>query len=107
MQKMPSDMTHLYPTLEQINTGMLIEATSTVEAVGMSNLLVTLMMPEGRLVTIKAGEKVKNLPQVKVGDKVNIKHYQGTAINIHNPGEEQPELGITVTGRMSGAPLNA
>ena len=64
MQKMPPDTTHLYPTPEQIDTGMLIEATATVEAVDMTNRLVTIKGPEGRLVTIRAGEEVKNLPQV-------------------------------------------
>jgi Cu/Ag efflux protein CusF len=103
--KMPSDTTHLYPTPEQIDTGMLIEATATVEAVDMANRLVTLKGPEGRLVTIKAGEEVKNLSQVKVGDKVNIKYYQGTALNIHKPGEEQPDLGTTVTEEGSTAAL--
>ena len=107
IHKMPSDTTHLYPTPEQIDTGMLIEATATVEAVDMAKRLVTLKGSEGRLVTIKAGEEVKNLPQVKVGDKVNIKYYQGTALNIHKPGEEQPDLGTTVTGGMSSAPLGA
>ena len=107
IQKMPPATTHLYPTPEQIDTAMLIEVTATVEAVDMANRLVTLKGPEGRLVTIKAGEEVKNLPQVKVGDEVNIKYYQGTALNIHKPGEEQPELGSTVTGGMSSAPLGA
>ena len=108
MHKMPEGTTHLYPTPEQIDTGMLIEATATVEAVDMANRLVTLKGPDGRQVTIKAGEEVKNLPQVKVGDKVNIKYYEGTALNIHKPGEEQPDLGTTVTGGMSRtAPLGA
>ena len=105
IHKMPSDTTHLYPTPEQIDTGMLIEATATVEAVDMAKRLVTLKGSEGRLVTIKAGEEVKNLPQVKVGDKVNIKYYQGTALNIHKPGEEQPDLGTTVTEEGSTAAL--
>jgi hypothetical protein len=105
IQKMPSDTTHLYPTPEQIDTDMLIEVTATVEAVDMANRLVTLKGPEGRLVTIKAGEEVKNLPQVNVGDKVNIKYYQGTALNIHKPGEEQPDLGTTVTEEGSTAAL--
>ena len=105
IQKMPSDTTHLYPTPEQIDTDMLIEVTATVEAVDMANRLVTLKGPEGRLVTIKAGEDVKNLPQVNVGDKVNMKYYQGTALNIHKPGEEQPDLGTTVTEEGSTAAL--
>ena len=93
---MPADTTHLYPTPEDIGRGMLIEATATVEAVDMDNRLVTLKGPEGRLVTIRAGEEVKNLPQVEVGDQVNVKYYEGTALNIYKPGEEQPELGTEV-----------
>jgi translation elongation factor P/translation initiation factor 5A len=108
MQKMPPGTEHLYPTPQQIDTGMLIEATATVEAVDMDNRLVTIKGPDGRLTTIRAGEEVKNLSQVKVGDKVNIKYYEGTALNIHKPGKETPELGTTVTGSMSRtAPLGA
>jgi translation elongation factor P/translation initiation factor 5A len=107
-QKMPPATTHLYPTPEQIDTGMLIEATATVEAVDMANRLVTIKGPDGRQTTIRAGEEVKNLPQVKVGDKVNVKYYEGTALNIHKPGKEQPELGTTVSGGMKRtAPLGA
>lgn len=107
-EEMPPDTTHLYPTPEQIDQGMLIEATATVEAVDMENRLVTIKGPEGRLATIRAGEEVKNLPQVQVGDKVNIKYYEGTALNIHKPGEAQPELGTTVTeGATRTAPLGA
>jgi hypothetical protein len=100
-QKMPPDTTHLFPTPEQIDTSTLIEVTATVEAMDLANRLVTLKGPEGRLVTIKAGEEVKNLAQVKVGDRVNIKYYEGTALNIHKPGEAQPELGTAVTGGVT------
>jgi hypothetical protein len=100
-QKMPPDTTHLFPTPAQIDTSTLIEVTATVEAMDLANRLVTLKGPEGHLVTIKAGEEVKNLAQVKVGDKVNIKYYEGTALNIHKPGEAQPELGTTVTGGVT------
>ena len=96
-EEMPPDTTHLFPTPAQIDTSTLIEVTATVEAMDLANRLVTLKGPEGRMVTIKAGEEVKNLAQVKVGDKVNIKYYEGTALNIHKPGEAQPELGTTVT----------
>jgi translation elongation factor P/translation initiation factor 5A len=96
------------PAPGQIDTGMLVEATATVEAVDMANRLVTLKGPEGHLVTIRAGEEVKNLPQVRVGDKVHIKYYQGTALNIHKPTKEQPKLGTTVSGGMTRtAPVGA
>ena len=42
--------------------------TATVEAVDLDNRIVTVKGPEGNLVDIKAGDQVKNLAQVKVGD---------------------------------------
>jgi len=105
MQKMPPETTHLYPTPEDIGRGMLVEVTATVEAVDLDNRLVTLKGPEGRLVTVRAGEEVKNLPQVEVGDQVNVKYYEGSALNIYKPGEEQPKLGTEVAeGGGTAAP---
>jgi Cu/Ag efflux protein CusF len=104
IQKPAPDTTYVYPTPEHVDRGMLIEATATVEAIDMDNRLVTIKGPEGRLTTIRAGEEVKNLPQVKVGDKVNIKYYEGTALKIFPPGEEQPALGTEVeAGGVSAA----
>jgi hypothetical protein len=105
MHKMPSDTSHLFPTPEHVDRGLLVEATATVEAIDMDKRLVTIKGPEGRLTTIRAGEEVKNLPQVKVGDKVNISYYEGTALKIFPPGEEQPKLGTEEeAGGVSAAP---
>jgi hypothetical protein len=105
MQKMPSDTSHLYPTPEHVDRGMLVEATATVEAIDRDNRLVTIKGPAGHLTTIRVGEEVKNLPQVKVGDNVNIKYYEGTALKIYPPGKEQPKLGTEVeAGGTTAAP---
>ncbi len=44
--------------------------TATVEKIDYEKRLVTLKGPKGNVATIKAGDEVKNLAQVKVGDKV-------------------------------------
>jgi Cu/Ag efflux protein CusF len=105
MHKMPSDSSHLYPTPEHVDRGMLVEATATVEAIDMDNRRVTIKGPDGRLTTIRVGEEVKNLPQVKVGDKVHISYYEGTVLKIYPPGKEQPALGTAVeAGGVTAAP---
>jgi len=105
MQSMPPDTSHLFPTPEHVDRGMLVEATATVEAIDMDSRLVTIKGPAGRLTTIRAGEEVKNLPQVKVGDRVNLKYYEGTVLNIHASRKEQPKLGTEVEeGGATAAP---
>jgi hypothetical protein len=65
-----------------MNKAMMIEATATVTAVDMANHLVTIQGPEGNSTVIKVTDQVKNLPQVKIGDRVDIKYYRSAAANI-------------------------
>src|SRR5690242_5474435 len=43
--------------------------TATVDAIDLDNRTVALREPNGRTVTLKVGDRVKNLPQVHVGDQ--------------------------------------
>jgi hypothetical protein len=61
--------------------------TATVEAIDLENRVVTLKGPKGDLFDVIAGPQVKNLPQVKVGDLVNITYYQSIAVRVFKPGE--------------------
>ena len=80
-----------------IDTATLITATATVTAVDMENRLVTIEGPEGNSMVIQATEQVKNLPQVEVGDKVNISYYTSKTVDIVKPGEDVT-LGTEVGG---------
>jgi len=62
---------------------------ATVQAVDLKKRTVTLKGPEGKVVTIKVDNSVKNLPQVKVGDEVVAKYYQAVAIQVKKPGQAQ------------------
>ena len=66
----------------EMNRAMMVEATATVTAVDMANHLVTIQGPEGNSTVIKVTDQVKNLPQVKNGDRVDIKYYRSAAANI-------------------------
>jgi hypothetical protein len=76
--------------------------TATVEAIDMPTRLVTLLGPDGSY-TLQAGEQVRNLDQVKVGDKVTVEYYEGLVAEIEPPGTAPK--GIEATEAMSRAPL--
>jgi hypothetical protein len=61
--------------------------TATVQAIDLANRIVTLKGPKGKVVDLKVGEQVKNLPQVKVGDLVVAKYYESIAVQVLKPGE--------------------
>jgi len=65
-----------------INTATLIEVTATVTAIDMENRLVTITGPEGNSVVIQVTDQVKNLPQARVGDHVDIKYYSSAYVDI-------------------------
>ena len=80
-----------------LSGAQLVEATATVEAVDPASRLVTLKGPKGALVTVEAGDEVKNLDKVKTGDLVNIKYYRSMVVNVVPAGEAQSGTGPTVT----------
>lgn len=78
--------------------------TATVEAVDLDNRIVTVKGPEGNLVDIKAGEQVKNLAQVKVGDSVEITYYESIAVKVYKPGEAPQGTAATVAAERLAKP---
>ena len=75
------------PALEQSS---LVTVTATVEAIDQKTRMVTLKGPEGNTITFKAGDKIKNLSQVNVGDLVHVKYYESLAVEVKKPGEAKP-----------------
>ena len=86
-----------------INKSVLVEATATVTAVDMANHLVTIQGPEGNSAVIQVTDQVKNLPQVKIGDKVNIKYYRSAAASIVKLGDDAELGAVAVTGAKATA----
>ena len=87
-----------------INKSMLVEATATVTAVDMANHLVTIQGPEGNSAVIQVTDQVKNLPQVKIGDRVDIKYYRSAAASIVKL-DDDAELGtVDVSAAKATAP---
>ena len=64
----------------------LTEVSATVEAVDPATRLLTIRGDDGSTATFQVGEEVKNLPQIRVGDKVAVSYYQGIAAELQPKG---------------------
>lgn len=64
---------------------------ATVEDIDPAKRQVTLKDEEGNKHTMKLGEEVRNLDQVKKGDQVVAKYYQSAALSLNKPGETPAE----------------
>jgi hypothetical protein len=75
--------------------GEVEQVTATVTAIDVEKRLVTLKGPKGQTETMKVGPDVINLPQVKVGDKVQVRFYRGFALQFLPPGTPAPTPAAT------------
>jgi Cu/Ag efflux protein CusF len=67
-----------------------VTATATVEKIDVAKRLVTLRNANGQLIELQVDESVKNLPQVKKGDRVIAKYYESLAYEVNKPGAATP-----------------
>ncbi|MCS7032380.1 MAG: hypothetical protein NZ561_00115 [Phycisphaerae bacterium] len=76
---------------EQLREERTETIVATVKAIDHQTRDVTLQTPDGQDVSVRASELVRNLDQVKVGDKVKVTHYQSKAIRLRQPGDTATE----------------
>src|SRR6185503_2749627 len=67
----------------------LVSTTATVQKVNLKTRQVTLKGEDGRVFTIVAGEEVRNLPQVKVKDKVVVAYHEAVMAEMRPPTDEE------------------
>ncbi len=80
-----------------------IQVIATVVSIDHTTRVATLRVPDGRLVTVKANERVRNLAQVKVGDQVNATYFESVVIQVRRPGEATP--GVSAAAASARAEL--
>lgn len=68
----------------------LVSTTATVKAIDQKTRQVTLQRADGSLIKFRAGDEVRNLAQVKVGDEVKADYYESLAYEVRKPGDAAP-----------------
>jgi hypothetical protein len=99
----------MQPAPAPVGEGQLIEITATVEDLDLTNRLITVKGPQGRVVTSKVDPKVENLDQVKAGDKVMVKYYRAALQEAEKVDPNAPRGGsvtesAAATGTIEGKP---
>ena len=65
----------------------LVQRTATVESIDQASRLVTLRGEDGHAFTLQVSEEVRNLGQVKTGDRVTVSFFEALAAEVKKPGE--------------------
>src|SRR5215469_5849848 len=74
-----------------IGSSQTITARAKVQAIDLAAREVTLVGPEGNVFTVHAGDAVRNLDKVKVGDTVVATYYASIALVLSPPGTQVPD----------------
>jgi Cu/Ag efflux protein CusF len=77
-----------------LTSSNVLTATATVEAINRKTRTVTLRRADGTRIRVHVGADVRNLPQVRKGDQVNVAYYESVALHLRKPGHGR--MGVTV-----------
>jgi hypothetical protein len=77
--------------------------TATITAIDAATRAVTLKGPQGREITLTAGDEVKNFAQMKVGDKVNVEYVEAVTLELKK-GSTAPVARTDVAGAAGAKP---
>jgi hypothetical protein len=69
--------------------------SAKVVAIDLATRTVTLVGPEGNELVVEAGDNVRNLDQIGVGDKVTVDYYEGLLAQVNEPGAPTNEVDMT------------
>jgi uncharacterized protein YceK len=69
--------------------------TATVEAIDLPSRIVGLVGPEGNALIVQVGDEVRNLDQVKVGDRVRVEFLEGLLAELLPPGSDPSKVSMT------------
>jgi hypothetical protein len=81
---------------EEVKEERTESVVATVTAVDPATRQVSLKNDKGEEMSFVASEVVKNLPQVKVGDKVKLTYYRSVAARLRQPGDTATDTEVVV-----------
>ena len=94
-----------------IGSSQTITERAKVQAIDLATREVTLVGPEGTVFTIHAGDAVRNLDKIKVGDTVVATYYASIVLVLSAPGTQVPDNQVNAArtraakGQMPAAAL--
>jgi len=74
------------PSMTSVSDDQVVTVTAVVESIDLAKRAVLLRGPKGGLQTVFVGEQVRNLDQVKAGNRVTIAYREAWAADIVAPG---------------------
>ena len=78
--------------------------TATVTTIDPTTGAITVTATQGRQVTFTAAQEVKNLAEVRVGDRVDVEYLEASALEFKALGESVTATrAVPVAGRPTGA----
>jgi hypothetical protein len=83
----------------------IVKVSAVVEAIDHETREVTLRDSEGKQVTFRADDSIRNLAQVQRGDRVDATYYRSLAIDLHKKGQATP--GVSGAAAAGRAPVGA
>jgi len=66
----------------KVTLGQMVTASAKVEAIDLKTREVKLKFSSGEVRTIEVGEEARNLPQVEVGDDVDIQYFESITVEL-------------------------
>ena len=75
-----------------------VTATAVVQAIDQNTREVTLKGENGNVFSFVAGDEVKNLSQVRVGDTVKVTYTESIAIEVKRIQGGTPDVNVAATG---------
>jgi hypothetical protein len=79
--------------------GVISSISAKVKSVDQAKRLVTVVGPTGREITVKAGDKVQRLSEVKAGDVVTLEYLEAMAFEVRPPtGAEKAAPAVAAIG---------
>ncbi|SFN55299.1 hypothetical protein SAMN05444747_1392 [Variovorax sp. OV329] len=78
-----------------------VNISATVEAIDLPGRHVTVKGPKGKLSTLAIGPHVRNLDQVKVGDKILVRYEQALTLSLMKDGKELRSRSVSSSGNRA------
>lgn len=70
----------------------MVQVSAVVEKIDQDTRMITLRDSNGKLVTFRVDDAVRNLPQISRGDRVDATYYRSLAIDLHKKGNATPSV---------------